>query len=70
VIPLAVSGGNAVRSRAGAPFAWLDDEVNRQDRFYRERLPQPHLVRRVQPHLGMTAADFAALRTWAAENPL
>jgi hypothetical protein len=48
---------------AGRPLAWVNDEANRHDRIYLERPPQPHLVRRVQPHLGMTAADFAALRT-------
>ncbi|MFI5697323.1 HAD domain-containing protein [Kribbella sp. NPDC051586] len=48
----------------GRPFAWVDDEVNRHDRFYLERLGQPHLVLRVEPHLGLTAEDFAVLRGW------
>lgn len=48
------------------PFAWVDDEVNRHDRFYLAKaLRTAHLVHRVEPHLGLAAPDFAVLHTWA-----
>ncbi|TDD45154.1 hypothetical protein E1263_39250 [Kribbella antibiotica] len=51
---------------AGRPFAWVDDELNRYDRFYLDDAHQAaHLAHRVEPHLGLTAPDFAVLRAWA-----
>jgi HAD domain in Swiss Army Knife RNA repair proteins len=46
------------------PFAWVDDEVDRYDRIHLQGLGQPHLVHRVESHVGLTAADFAVLREW------
>ncbi|MFF1820997.1 HAD domain-containing protein [Kribbella sp. NPDC058245] len=55
---------------ADRAFAWVDDEVNRYDRFYLDNAHGPaHLAHRVEPHVGLTAADFAVLKGWA-ENPL
>jgi hypothetical protein len=45
------------------PFAWVDDEVGDVERT---RFPHDHqLIHRVDARLGLSAADFAALREWA-----
>ncbi|WP_405061458.1 HAD domain-containing protein [Kribbella sp. NBC_01505] len=55
---------------AARPFAWVDDEVNRHDRFYLDTAHHaPHLVHRVEPNQGLTTPDFALLRTWAHSLP-
>ena len=52
------------------PFVWIDDEVNRHDRFLLESWDGlgAHLLHRVEPNLGLTSADFAAIREWADGN--
>lgn len=47
------------------PFAWIDDEIGPLDRAWvRARHPAPTLLHRVDPRLGLTAADFTALTEW------
>jgi hypothetical protein len=52
------------------PFVWIDDEVNRYDRFFLEAVEGigPHLLHRVEPNIGLSSADFAAIRLWAEGN--
>ena len=46
------------------PFAWVDDEVGEAENV---RFPGAHqLIRPVDARIGLTGADFAALRGWAA----
>ncbi|TCO48254.1 hypothetical protein EV646_10471 [Kribbella antiqua] len=45
------------------PFVWVDDEVCRDDQAY---FGDHQLVYRVDAGTGLTAADFAAVREWAA----
>lgn len=49
------------------PFVWIDDELNRYDRFFLKSIDGlgPHLLHRVEPDRGLTSADFAAIRAWA-----
>ena len=49
------------------PIAWFDDEVNRHDRAYvaATATAGPALLRRIEPHQGLVATDFAAVRAWA-----
>ncbi|MGV8847695.1 hypothetical protein [Tessaracoccus sp.] len=51
----------------GNAFAWFDDDINRHDRTYVAATTGagPSLLRRVEPHLGLTEADFSAVRDWA-----
>ena len=53
---------------AGNAFAWFDDELNRYDRAYvaATLTAGPHLLHRVEPHLGLTPSDFTAVRNWTA----
>jgi hypothetical protein len=48
------------------PFVWVDDEVGRDDRLFFGGDHQ--LVHGVDARTGLTAADFAAIRAWAARN--
>jgi hypothetical protein len=50
------------------PFVWVDDEVNRYDRFALAKVHRSHLLHRVESDRGLTAADFAAIREWASRN--
>lgn len=53
------------RWAAGRPFVWLDDETTDADRrWVASHHPQPALLRRVDPYLGLTDADLAAVRRW------
>ena len=50
---------------AGRPFVWLDDETTDADRrWIAAHHPEPALLCRVDPYLGLTDADFSAVRQW------
>ncbi|WP_329264354.1 HAD domain-containing protein [Streptomyces pseudovenezuelae] len=50
----------------GRPFAWLDDELDDQDRrFVTAHHAGPALLHRVDPRLGLREADFAELAAFA-----
>ncbi|MFE6868137.1 hypothetical protein ACFVFS_16430 [Kitasatospora sp. NPDC057692] len=52
---------------AGRPFAWVDDQITDADRdWVRAHHDGPALLHRVDPRIGLTAEDFAALAAWAA----
>ncbi|WP_433061277.1 HAD domain-containing protein [Dactylosporangium sp. CS-033363] len=52
---------------AGRPFVWVDDELTAADRAWVARHhPARALLHRVDGRAGLTAADFAAIRDWAA----
>ncbi|MFF9038827.1 hypothetical protein ACF090_25535 [Streptomyces sp. NPDC014892] len=56
-----------VRTAAGRPFIWLDDEITDLDRAWVARHhPGRALLHRVEPEVGLTAADFTVLRGWLA----
>ncbi|MDI6105918.1 HAD domain-containing protein [Actinoplanes sp. NEAU-A12] len=47
------------------PFIWLDDEITDTDqRWVRTHHQGPALLHRVDPLVGLTDADFAAIRRW------
>ena len=51
-----------VRWAAGRSFVWLDDEITDADRHWvAEQHPAPALLHRVDPYVGLTDADFAAV---------
>ncbi|PZG21834.1 hypothetical protein C1I95_06625 [Micromonospora craterilacus] len=53
------------RWAAGRPFVWLDDETTDVDRrWIAAHHPQPALLHRVDPHLGLTDIDLAAVCQW------
>ncbi|MFG2039943.1 HAD domain-containing protein [Dactylosporangium sp. NPDC048998] len=57
------------RWAAGRPFVWLDDETTDADRrWVAAHHPQPALLHRVDPYLGLTDADFSAVRHWLAQR--
>jgi hypothetical protein len=50
----------------GRAFAWIDDEITDADRAWvRDYHDAPALLHRVDPRVGLTAADFALLAQWA-----
>ncbi|MEU7876214.1 HAD domain-containing protein [Dactylosporangium sp. NPDC049140] len=52
---------------AGRPFVWVDDEITAADRtFVARHHTAPALLHRVMGRAGLTAADFDAIRDWAA----
>ncbi|MFD0974157.1 HAD domain-containing protein [Plantactinospora endophytica] len=56
------------RWAAGRPFVWLDDEITDADRLWvSAHHPQPALLHRVDPHLGLTGDDLATARQWIEE---
>lgn len=62
------------RYAPGIPWAWVDDEVNRYDRFWFIQhhyagTPGPHLIQRVEKGKGLTEKDFEALTQWEAALP-
>nr|WP_309245975.1 HAD domain-containing protein [Verrucosispora sioxanthis] len=53
------------RWAAGSPFVWLDDETTDADRrWIAGHHPQPALLHHVDPYLGLTDIDLAAVRRW------
>ncbi|MEV7229085.1 HAD domain-containing protein [Polymorphospora sp. NPDC051019] len=53
------------RWAAGCPFVWLDDETTDADReWVVAHHPGRALLHRVDPHVGLTDADFATVRQW------
>ena len=57
------------RWAAGRPFVWLDDEITDADRrWVAANYPQPTLLHRVDPHLGLTDIDFAEVRQWLRQR--
>lgn len=62
--------GAVLKYAAGRPLAWLDDDFEmfdpeRQD-FLRQRGDAPTLLHLISPSVGLTAADLAAVGSWAA----
>lgn len=52
---------------AGRPYVWLDDEITPTDRTWtRTHHPAPTLLHRIDPHTGLTEADYTAVRDWLA----
>ncbi|MEV8612845.1 hypothetical protein AB0383_33780 [Amycolatopsis sp. NPDC051373] len=52
---------------AGRPFAWADDEISPTDRTWvSTHHPGTALLHRVDPHTGLTDADFTTLTAWFA----
>ncbi|NUW35797.1 hypothetical protein HTZ77_30900 [Nonomuraea sp. SMC257] len=50
---------------AGRPFAWIDDEVTAKDRAWvSAHHPGPALLHRVDPHTGLTEADYLIIGQW------
>jgi hypothetical protein len=50
---------------AGRPFAWVDDEITDTDRAWVSAHHPGHaLLHRVDPHQGLTNADYIALKDW------
>jgi len=53
------------RWATGRPFVWLDDETTDVDRYWvAVHHPQPALLHRVDPNLGLTDSDLAAVQEW------
>lgn len=51
---------------AGRPFAWVDDEVRKEDRDYlASHTSAPVFPHHVDPRLGLLESDFRALSAWA-----
>jgi hypothetical protein len=54
---------------AGRPFVWLDDEITDADRrWVAAHHPARALLHRVDPYLGLTEADFSAIRQWLPQG--
>ncbi|MFD0273471.1 HAD domain-containing protein [Kitasatospora sp. NPDC127111] len=54
---------------AGRPFAWADDEITATDRAWvAAHHPGPALLHRVDPRLGLTDGDYAALGSWLRQQ--
>ncbi|MEH0935996.1 HAD domain-containing protein [Micromonospora psammae] len=58
------------RWAAGRPFVWLDDEITAADRQWiaGHHHPGRALVHRVDPYVGLTDADFSAVRRWLGQG--
>ncbi len=53
------------RWAADCPFVWLDDEITDADRrWVAAHHPQPALLHRVDPHVGLTDIDLTTVRQW------
>lgn len=51
---------------AGRPFAWVDDELDEQDRAWvADNHCGPALLHRVDPRKGLLEEDFTVLAAWA-----
>ncbi len=47
------------------PFVWVDDEITGNDRAWvAGNHPGPALLHRVDPRVGLTADDYAAIDSW------
>ncbi|MEU5553519.1 HAD domain-containing protein [Micromonospora sp. NPDC047793] len=56
---------SVARWAAERPFVWLDDEITDADRRWAAaHHPHPTLLNRVDPHVGLTDLDLAAVRRW------
>lgn len=56
------------RWAAGRPFAWLDDELTDADRqWVAAHHGERALLHRVDPHTGLTEADFALIHRWLTD---
>ncbi len=54
---------------AGRRFAWVDDEITDIDRRWMSaHHPEPTLLHRVDPRLGLRGADLTALEAWLTED--
>ncbi|MGI5347948.1 HAD domain-containing protein [Streptomyces sp. CA-250714] len=54
---------------AGRPFAWVDDEITDTDRSWvAANHPGHALLHRVDPRLGLTDGDYAALDFWLRQS--
>ncbi|PNE37067.1 HAD domain-containing protein [Streptomyces noursei] len=52
----------------GRAFAWVDDEITDADRAWvAEHHHGPALLHRIDPRIGLTTEDFAALGAWATD---
>lgn len=48
------------------PFAWVDDDITTADQHWIDKYHRaPGLAHWIDPHVGLTPADFATLTTWA-----
>nr|WP_091559379.1 HAD domain-containing protein [Micromonospora pattaloongensis] len=57
------------RWATGRPFVWLDDETTDVDRHWvATHHPERALLHRVDPHLGLTEADFSTVRRWLEQD--
>ena len=57
------------RWAAGRRFVWLDDETTEADRrWVAAHYRQPALLHRVDPYVGLTAADLATVRQWLRQQ--
>jgi hypothetical protein len=58
-----------VRWAAGRRFVWLDDETTDVDRrWVALHHPERALLRRIDPYVGLTEADFSAVRHWLVQD--
>jgi len=57
-----------VEIAVGRPFVWVDDEIGPVDRdWVAAHHPAPALLRRVDPRIGLTAADIDEIEAWLAD---
>lgn len=51
----------------GRPFAWIDDEITDADRNHLAKVSSvgPHLLRHIDPRIGLSDWDISRLRKWA-----
>nr|WP_281386589.1 HAD domain-containing protein [Jiangella mangrovi] len=58
-----------IRIAAGRPFVWVDDDIGPADRWWVElEHPGEALLHRVEPAVGLTAADVALIATWLVKH--
>jgi hypothetical protein len=50
------------------PFAWVDDEITDKDRAWVTEHHHKALLHRVDPHHGLTDADYLELDSWLRAN--
>ncbi len=55
----------------GRPFVWVDDEISDADRAWvAANHPGDALLHRVDPRVGLSDRDFAAIERWLATHTL